>query len=41
MEQDKARNPHTENKQEHGKEPRSKQTSMDLRQKAWTRANKG
>ena len=36
-----ARNPHTENKQEHGKEPRSKQTSMDLRQKAWTRANKG
>ena len=36
-----ATNPRRENKQEHGKEPRSKQISMDLRQKAWTRTNKG
>ena len=33
-------NPQRENKQEHDKEPRPKQTSMDLKQKAWKRANK-
>ena len=35
-----ATNPQMENKQEQGKEPISKQTSMDLKQRAWTRANK-
>ena len=35
-----ATNPQMETKQEQGKEPISKQTSMDLKQRAWTRANK-